>query len=77
MLNCWACPLYLDCKVEQNYKEVSTHISFPRDKSHDALEPNPRPRILTPVAEADCPLKRAVEMVNKQIDRINSLGINK
>ena len=62
MLNCWACPFYPDCKVET---EVQTAGEGKQAGG----------KITTPVAEKECPLKRAVEVVNKQIDRINSLGI--
>ena len=69
MLNCWVCPFNLDCKVETETKKVTA-------RSFDRFSPGTSSReIRTPKNEADCPLKRAVEVVNRQIDRINSLGI--
>lgn len=64
MLACSTCPFFIDCKVETKMAEIPKNIK-------------PFSVFATPKNEADCPLKRAVETVNRQLDRINSLGIDK
>ncbi len=65
MLNCEACPFYLDCKVETTVIETAFTAKVPDRET------------ITPINEAECPLKLAVETVNQQLDKIRSLGIDK
>lgn len=77
MLNCRACPFYIDCKVGTENKPVLDNIgralnvypANPIETTHLGMH------IVTPRDEADCPLKQAVEAVNRQLDKTNILPI--
>lgn len=56
MINCCVCPFHLDCKVETKVERVDT--------TAPGLPIHPTCRDITsPVVQADCPLKQAVELV--------------
>lgn len=64
-MNCIKCPIEEECKAS---KMILNSVLVGGIRM---------PTVVVPPDGTDCPLKRAVEVVNRQLDKINSLGINK